>query len=120
MEALRSDVITEEEKTALRHEVTEMGRARFTERVMQALAGGEDETSDEGKSSSMPKIGTTLGGLTLTTNPNGNVTWANTATANSLTIGNTTLEEEQLKHIKAHLDYLNKTKVEAKKKATLR
>ena len=47
MEALRSDVLTEEEKTALRHEVTEMGRARFTEKVMQALAGVEDETSAE-------------------------------------------------------------------------
>ena len=49
MEALRSDVITEEEKTALRYEVTEMGRARFTEKVMQALAG-VDETSGDPKS----------------------------------------------------------------------
>ena len=43
MEALRSNVITEEEKTALRHEVTEMGRTRFTEKVMQALAGVDNE-----------------------------------------------------------------------------
>jgi len=43
MEALRSDVITEEEKSALKHEITEMGRARFTEKVMQALAGADNE-----------------------------------------------------------------------------
>jgi hypothetical protein len=49
MEALRSDVITEEEKSALKHEVTEMGRARFTEKVMKVLAG-EDETSEDPKS----------------------------------------------------------------------
>ena len=68
MEALRSDVITEEEKVALRAEVTEMGRARFTERVMQALAGGEDETSDEGKTpmSIALKHATISDGLTLT------------------------------------------------------
>jgi hypothetical protein len=53
MEALRSDVITDEEKTALRHEATEMGRARFTERVMKTLAG-EDEPSDEGKYHATP------------------------------------------------------------------
>ena len=49
-EALRSDVITEEEKVALRAEVTEMGRARFTEKVMQTLAGVEDEASEDPKS----------------------------------------------------------------------
>ena len=49
MEALHSDVITEEEKTALRHAVKGMGRARFTEKVMQALAG-VDETSEDPKS----------------------------------------------------------------------
>jgi len=43
MEALRSDVITEEEKSALRKEVSEMGRARFTEKVMRVLAGTDNE-----------------------------------------------------------------------------
>jgi hypothetical protein len=46
MEALRSDVITEEEKSALRSEVTEMGRARFTEKVMRVLAGADNEMVD--------------------------------------------------------------------------
>lgn len=101
MEALRSDVITEEEKVALRAEVTEMGRERFTKKVMQTLAGVEDELSEEGKSYSMPKIGTALGGVTLTSNGAGNLTWANTATANSLTIGDTTLSEAGLKQMLA-------------------
>ncbi len=46
MEALRSDVITEEEKSALRSEVTEMGRARFSEKVMRVLAGADNEMVD--------------------------------------------------------------------------
>lgn len=82
MEALRSDVITEEEKVALRAEVTEMGRERFTKKVMQTLAGAEDEASDEGKSSSMPKTGISSAGLTLTTDGSGNHAWSNTAVSN--------------------------------------
>lgn len=46
MEALRSDVITEEEKSALKKEITEMGRARFTEKVMQVLAGTNNQMVD--------------------------------------------------------------------------
>jgi len=46
MEALRSDVITEEEKSALKKEITEMGRARFTEKVMRVLAGADNEMVD--------------------------------------------------------------------------
>jgi len=117
MEALRSDVITEEEKSALKHEVTEMGRARFTEKVMQALAG-VDETSDEGKLYTKPSTVTLSGGTTLGAYTNSHI--SNAITSNSLTIGNTTINEDQLKHMKAHLDYLNKTKVEVRKKAVLR
>ena len=46
MEALRSDVITEEEKSALKKEITEMGRERFTEKVMRVLAGADNEMVD--------------------------------------------------------------------------
>jgi hypothetical protein len=105
MEALRSDVITDEEKTALRHEVTEMGRARFTENVMKVLAG-EDESSDEGKwgdpNPYLVKSATRLGGQTLGA-------YSNTATAtlsasgnlttNSLTLGSTTISESTLKQL---------------------
>jgi len=68
MEALRSDVLTEEEKTALRHEVTEMGRARFTEKVMQALAGVEDDSEpDITQYIAKGATGTTLGTWSTTT-----------------------------------------------------
>ena len=126
MEALRSDVITEEEKTALRHEVTEMGRARFTEKVMQALAG-VDETSEDPKSledvikqyratgiSSVGQTQLSSTGQSQYSNTNGAVKIPN----GKITLGNTTLNEEQLKHMKAHMDALNK--VEVRKKATLR
>ena len=105
MEALRSDVITEEEKTALRHEVTEMGRARFTERVMKELAG-EGEPSDEGKwgdpnpylAPSATRLAGATQGLysntaTATLSASGNLT------TNSLTLGNTTLSEATLKQL---------------------
>lgn len=123
MEALRSDVISEEEKSTLRAEVTEMGRARFTEKVMKVLAG-EDEPSDEGKTpshialrSGMPLVGQTQlssTGQSQYSNTNGAVK----IPSGSITLGNTSLNEEQLKHMKAHMDALNK--VEVRKKATLR
>jgi hypothetical protein len=123
MEALRSDVITEEEKVALRAEVTEMGRARFTEKVMQALAG-VDETSEDPKSledviKQYRATGISSVGQTLTSNGGTGLTWANTATANSLTIGNTTLNESQLQKL-LKLQVEEKFKVEVRKKATLR
>jgi len=93
MEALRSDVITEEEKSALKHEVTEMGRARFTEKVMQTLAGVEDETSDEGKLyMAQPQTQFTIQNQSSTTGtvriPSG-----------TITLGNTTLDEFALKKL---------------------
>lgn len=103
MEALRSDVITDEEKTALRHEVTEMGRARFTENVMKALAG-EGEPSDEGKSLRHPIQGTGLGGLTqgqFTLTPNTMATGTVTLPSGSITLGGTTLSEAGLKQMLA-------------------
>jgi hypothetical protein len=123
MEALRSDVITDEEKTALRHEVTEMGRARFTENVMKALAG-EDEPDPKSledvikqyRATGISSVGQTQG-LSISNGGTGTA-WANTASAtinaNSLTIGNTTLNESQLqKLLKLQVE-------EGKKKATLR
>ena len=126
MEALRSDVITEEEKVALRAEVTEMGRARFTEKVMQALAG-VDETSEDPKSledvikqyraTGISSVGQTLAS-SITQSPYSNTNGAVKIPSGSITLGNTSLNEEQLKHMKAHMDALNK--VEVRKKATLR
>ena len=124
MEALRSDVITEEEKVALRAEVTEMGRARFTEKVMKVLAG-EDEPNPKSledvikqyRATGISSIGQTQlssTGQSQYSNTNGAVR----IPSGSITLGNTSLNEEQLKHMKAHMDALNK--VEVRKKATIR
>jgi hypothetical protein len=117
MEALRSDVITEEEKIALRHEVTEMGRTRFTEKVMKTLAGVEDETSEDPKSledvikqyraTGISTVGQTQLSSTIQS-PYSNTTGAVRIPNGSITLGNTSLNEEQLKAMKAHMDALNK------------
>jgi hypothetical protein len=132
MEALRSDVITEEEKTALRHEVTEMGRTRFTEKVMQALAG-VDETSDEGKSledviKQYRATGISSVGQTLTSsipqNQFSNTTGAVKIPSGSITLGNTTLNESTLKQLLDAKTLASKPggfiKAEVRKKAVLR
>ena len=107
MEALRSDVITEEEKSALKHEITEMGRARFTEKVMQTLAG-VDETSEDPKSledvikqyraTGISSVGQTLASST------GQSQFSNTTgtvriPSGTITLGNTTLDEFALKKL---------------------
>jgi hypothetical protein len=133
MEALRSDVITEEEKSALKHEVTEMGRARFTERVMQALAG-VDETSEDPKSledvikqyraTGISSVGQTQLSSTVQSPYSNTIGTMGTVTlpSGSITLGKTTLEEEQLKQMKAHLDAHREAmnKVEVKKKPLIK
>jgi hypothetical protein len=102
MEALRSDVITAEEKTALKHEVTEMGRARFTEKVMQALAGVEDETDNflYSPTSTVTLEKTTQG------------TWANGTSAFL------DAQKYQTEMMRQQVDAMNK--VQVRKKAVLR
>jgi hypothetical protein len=122
MEALRSDVITEEEKSALKHEITEMGRARFTEKVMQTLAG-VDETSEDPKSledvikqyraTGISSVGQTLASST------GQSQFSNTTgtvriPSGTITLGNTTLDEPMLQKL------LKLQVAEGKKKAVLR
>ena len=109
MEALRSDVITEEEKSALKHEVTEMGRARFTERVMRELAGVEDETSEQGKSPYLVQ-GTLSAGQTLGHSNTGlgyqALSQATTGQFNTV-IGNSAFQQAlqaQMEQMKLHLD----------------
>ena len=132
MEALRSDVITEEEKVALRAEVTEMGRARFTEKVMQALAG-VDETSGDPKSledvikqyraTGISSVGQTQ--LSSTgQNQFSNTTGAVRIPSGSVTLGNTTLDESTLKQLLDAKTLASKPggfmKAEVRKKAVLR
>lgn len=105
MEALRSDVITDEEKVALRAEITKMGRERFTEKVMKVLTGEGEESEAEKLSQMAHSI--TLGAGAIRAQPmlagNTNPVWSTTATgtlnANSLTLGNTTISEATLKQL---------------------
>jgi len=107
MEALRSDVITEEEKAALKHEVTEMGRTRFTEKVMQVLAG-VDETSEDPKSledvikqyraTGISSVGQTQISSTGQ-NQFSNTTGTVRIPSGTITLGNTMLDEFALKKL---------------------
>jgi hypothetical protein len=133
MEALRSDVITEEEKVALRAEVTEMGRARFTEKVMKVLAG-EDEPDPKSLEDVIKQYRATgissVGQTQLSST--GQSPYSNTHGLYPNGIGgNATLlaqQQLQVEHIKAHVEALQQEyanvfkepKVEVRKKATIR
>ena len=110
MEALRSDVITEEEKVALRAEVTEMGRARFTEKVMQTLAGVEDETSAELEDNFLYSPTSTV---TLEKTTQG--TWATGAIGTSAFLD---AQRYQTEMMRQQVDAMGK--VQVRKKATIR
>jgi hypothetical protein len=84
--------IDAEDYEALKLGMKKVLQDKFTERVMQMLAG-VDETSEEGKSLSTNYSGTAP------------LTWVNHQPLSaSLTIGDTTIDESALKHLKAHLD----------------
>jgi hypothetical protein len=122
--AIAGEIATQEERELLEAGMKEVRRQKFTESVMKELAGVGDETSDEGKTpshialrSGMPLVGQ------IQLSSTGQSQYSNTTGAvripnGSITLGNTSLNEEQLKHMKAHMDALNK--VEVRKKATLR
>lgn len=57
------------------------------------------------------------GGVTLS--PYSNTTATATLNANSLTLGTQTLDEETIKHMKAHLDYIRKENIAKEKKVSL-
>jgi hypothetical protein len=106
MDALNHDFITEEEKLTLRHEITEMNRNKFTEKVMKALAGVEDETSGEEKSSieAMLKNAKFSSGQTLASSSGNNIhTWGTTSASTVIQLGSETLDEHILRKIKRKL-----------------
>ena len=88
---------------------------QFTERVMEELVDPKklalEDVINQYRVKGMPSVGQTLAssmvqskamsmGATLTT----------TASANSITLGSTTINEETLKHIQAHKTYLDAQK----------
>jgi|LakMenEpi03Aug12_release.lakeMendotaPanAssembly.Ray.scaffolds.fasta_scaffold1636721_1 hypothetical protein len=92
--------------TAQKKVVTEIMRERLTQEVMKELLDPNPYTV----------TGTTLGGLGgVTLSPYSNVATTATLNANSLTLGNQTLDQETIEHMKAHLDYIRKENIAKQK-----
>ena len=113
-------VLDAEDQEVLKKALNQMMQDRFTEKVMKELLDPKSETN--------PYLaqggGMHLGGATRVGSSVGNVnavhnggSWGTTGT-NTLTIGNQTLDQETLEHMKAHLKYL-KDQEQLKKPKTL-
>lgn len=113
--------LTKEESEAIvksqKDTVNEVMRERFTQAVMKELLDPKEQMEQvmapyqQGTGSA----GLTLGaypntaGMTLTVPNGGTASWAATNTtqlANTLTLGQTSVQEHELQHMKAHLEYL--------------
>jgi len=114
------DFLEAEDRQALTDGLNKLMQQRFTEKVMEELV--DPKKSDNWADSVMQAKGIALGGMT-TGHYNTAIGYkalqaATTATinANSLTLGNTTLDESTLEHMKAHLEaiYNQKPKKEHK------
>lgn len=100
--AFDSQILTQEESDALRTALHETKRERFTELVMKELAGeGESEDPKHYTSPYLANV-THSGGVTLGAYSN-TATATTTINANSLTLGNQTIDETTLAHMKAHI-----------------
>jgi hypothetical protein len=107
--------LNKEELKLLDIGMAELMQQRFTEKVMEELIDPKSDSLEDVinqyRVKGMPSVGQTLAssmvqskamsmGATLTT----------TASANSITLGSTTINEETLKHIQAHKTYLDAQK----------
>jgi len=122
-------VLDAEDQEALKKALNQMMQDKFTEKVMKELLDPKSEVS--GITASPYQSATGLGGaiqglstiqnkalnnLTLGTNGTGQLAWQPNTT--TLTLGNQTLDQETLEHMKAHLKYL-KDQEQLKKPKTL-
>ena len=117
------EFLGEEDKKVLDDALSELMSQKFTEAVMKELLAPEE---DDGLGKWYTKQSTLSAGATQgVTLSSGAVsgavsvggTWGNspyatsaTINANSLTLGNTTINEETLKHLQAHKTYLDAQK----------
>lgn len=115
------DYLSEEDKQAYIDGVKAINQQRFTEHILEGLVdpkpsnGGNDQYYQNLKNTALG--GATQGGYTLTSNGNKPQWTAATSAsinANSLTVGDQTLDQETIKHMKAHLEYLQKEKKQKK------
>lgn len=101
---------TKEESQALDTALRALMMEKLTARVMEELIDPKSETSPYTvKPSVMPSGGLTLGASTSSPS---NLTWSNATS--SLTIGNQTLDESTIEHMKLHAQYM-KAQLEAEK-----
>jgi hypothetical protein len=114
------DFLEPEDKNALNDGLKKLHRQIFTEKVLEELV--DPKKSDNWADSVMQAKGIALGGMT-TGHYNTAIGYkalqaatTTTTNANSLTLGNTTLDESTLEHMKAHLEaiYNQKPKKEHK------
>jgi len=123
------DYLNEEDKKTLTDALNEITQQRFTEAVMKELLAPEEDNSlgkpwYSNTANLTLGVGQTLGAYanTATATATATGTWTTTtatATTPSLTIGSTTLDEDLIKHVRAHKAYLDKLDKEAKQHQTL-
>lgn len=109
--------LSEEDRTALNDALCKVYQQRFTEKVMEELIDPKKSKLEQllDRTKSTPLAGATQGAYTLNSN-GGIVTWeAREPLATSLTLGNTTINEDHVKHMKAHLEALSKEVKESPK-----
>lgn len=107
--------LSEEDFSVLEGGISRLMQQRFTEEIMEELVDPKksslEDVINQYRAKGTPSVGQTLAssmvqskamsmGATLTT----------TASANSITLGSTTINEETLKHIQAHKTYLDAQK----------
>ena len=114
------DYLPKEDIEALQGAINAVIQEKFTAKVMEELLDPkvEEQLTLNPYSTSTGNVtlsGGTTQGLTLTSTGTG-LTWANTAT-NTIQLGNQTLDEKTIEHMKAHLEYMKmRDKAEQEKK----
>jgi hypothetical protein len=106
--------LSEEDRNALEDALNGLMQQRFTERVMTELLAPEEDDS-LGKqwytANATPTVGQTLATSLMGSSP----VWSSP----SLTLGNQTLDESTIEHMKAHIDAHNAVLKKQKKHKTL-
>lgn len=107
-----ASVLDKEDIEAYQAKLKQVAKDQFTAEVMKELLDPKSESPYTVRGSVMHS-----GGVTLS--PYSNTTATATLNANSLTLGTQTLDEETIKHMKAHLDYIRKENIAKEKKVSL-
>lgn len=97
--------LPEEDMKAFKEAIDAMRQEEFTAKVMEELLDPKSEQLELNLVPRQPPLRMQQVGQTLGISTNGNLTTL-TSNTNSLTLGNTTIEEAQLKAMKAHVESL--------------